>query len=304
MAGVGIETAADVAVDEEFKLLNNPPPPAACPPIPPNKDLGAAGVEDDSGGFEVPNSPPDGCRPDPKDKPGGFDPWLLAGGGPAGVVELLKVNPDLAGVVAPDGIVVLVPNEGMDNPGPAPLPIAGSLFSLPVAVAEAPLSFFWANDGMLNPPPEPNAFEAAGADDVAVLLPNIEGAVPVLFPKMLGVVVPDPGLEAAPPNIGFAPPLFNPPKTFDPPDTVLPEPNNPGLGAPPDVAAGVWPKREEVAGVELDVAPDVEVVPNMLPLPPPRPPKLKVGLLSMIACYGACCGVVKRRLNCQLNPRT
>lgn len=185
--------------------MNIVEPPVVCPPNPENKDLVGAGVVDGSAGFAVPNNPPD-----PKDKPlAGLAVWLLAGGGPAGVVELAKLKVGFAGVVAPDGVVlVFVLKVGILNP---PV-LAGALFSL-LGAAVAPVSFFCPNadPNGLDVAPPPNRFDVPAAG-VALWFPNIDGAVPVLFPNILGVVAPEPGLELFVPNgAGLLPPNRPPP---------------------------------------------------------------------------------------------
>jgi hypothetical protein len=230
--------------------------------------------------------------------PLGADPniglaWpLSAGGGPAGVVELLKENLGAAGVAKPTGVAAVV--LGVEDPNklvpdvllrlgnnPPAWVVAGLVWLL--AGVDTAASSFFAPPKVKPPPPRalpapavPNRFVVVPAELVVeAAWPNSPpaGVLPVLAlaPKRLGVDDPDPALDpvfAPKLSPGCEPPVFPDPKGLAP--AVAPPKRPPDAGF--EVAGVDWPKIEEVEGVPL--------VPKRPPLlepevpPPPVLPKL------------------------------
>lgn len=251
--------APELAGVDEFRPPIKPAPPVVGSdpkrfsllvvlPPPENSEGVAVGVCAVSAGLATPNSPPEDWLVVPPNKllAGALD-VASVGGGPAGVVEFIKLNFAGAGVVDPAGAVVM---GLLVEPPPNKFPPA-CLFKLLLNIADVAGVdvVFWPLAGVdilssffcpkLKPPPN-GELDAPAVPVIPPLEVDVVVA-PAVFPKMLPPVVPLPpkrGVDVPEPGL----------------DPAFPPPNKGDVWGAPVLA----PNGLAVAGV--------------LPLPPKRPP--------------------------------
>jgi hypothetical protein len=280
-----------------------------------NGEAVLAGVCAGSEGLDAPNSGV--CEPvEPKRlPPAGFE-VLSEGGGPAGVVEVPKLENGLlgAGVVEPAGAEV---EAVVDELAPPKIFCPAGLFRFPnklgVAVPPVLLSLF--APGVDAPPssffcPNVKAAPKEGVDwpvppnsepvppVVLAGFPNAPavGAFPVLLPKSDGVDVPEPGLDPV-----VAPEKKDGAGGFPVLEVLLRLAKRPLVDGC-DVAGVDWPKGEEVPDPKSPPVfgwPELDADPFEAPFPVPFCPPLPLAAPKVNGLdISMGCGGVRALLNC------